>query len=483
MKHLLPVTGLTRRSFLGSAAGGLLFQALPVTMRGASATLPPIDLVAAPAKVQLAPEGYPATRLWTFNGRAPGPVIRARQGDRLQAVATNHLGEATTIHFHGVRMPNAMDGVPHLTQPPIEPGESFLYDFELTDAGTFWYHPHANSAEQVGRGLHGALIVEEKTPPVVDRDLVWVLDDWRMTENAQLAAFGHPHDLSHAGRIGNTVTLNGRIAPPLRLRKAERVRLRLINAANARVFGLEFEGHRPWLIAIDGHPVSPQQIDGGQLAIAPGGRADLILDGTGDAAERHSVVDRYYPRGAYKLTDIIYEDGPGPRAEPLDPPEKLPDNPLPRPDVDGADTLQFALSGGAMGGMAGARLRGRHRDMRALAQAGMFWAINGVVQPGLDDSYGGEPLAVLQRGRSYRFVLRNESAFDHPIHLHGHSFLVLARNGVAQPEPAWHDTVLVRPRESAEIAFVADNPGDWMFHCHVLEHQHSGMMGFVRVTA
>ncbi len=129
----------------------------------------------------------------------------------------NALPDPTTVHFHGIRLPNAMDGVPHLTQPPIEPGASFVYEFDLPDAGTYWYHPHLGSPEQVGRGLSGALIVDEVEPPAVDRDLVWVLSDWRLDREARIVAnFDNFMDASHGGRIGNTVTVNGEVRESLR---------------------------------------------------------------------------------------------------------------------------------------------------------------------------------------------------------------------------------------------------------------------------
>ena len=139
-----------------------------------------------------------------------------------------------------------MDGVPHLTQPPIAPGETFVYEFDVPDAGTYWYHPHERSFEQVGRGLYGPLIVEEREPIQVDRDVTWVLDDWRLLPDAQISDdFGNFMDASHNGRVGNTVTVNGRILETFPVRAGERLRLRLINAANARIFALEFQDHRP----------------------------------------------------------------------------------------------------------------------------------------------------------------------------------------------------------------------------------------------
>src|SRR3546814_8508498 len=124
------------------------------------------------------------TAVWTYDGRVPGAEIRVRQGDRLRVLVTNRLSEETTVHWHGIRVPNAMDGVPHLTQKPIGVGEIFTYEFDLPDAGTYWYHPHQRSHEQVGRGLYGALIVEERAPIQVDLSFPFFLVDWRLRPDA-----------------------------------------------------------------------------------------------------------------------------------------------------------------------------------------------------------------------------------------------------------------------------------------------------------
>jgi len=157
------------------------------------------------------------------------------------------------VHWHGLRITNHMDGVPYLTQPPIEPGEEFIYEFTPPDAGTFWYHPHMNTAEQIGRGLYGPLIVEEAEPVKVDREVTWVLDDWRLTKDAQIKDdFHNPNDFARAGRIGNTITVNGETPRPFPVRAGERLRLRLLNASNARIFSLRFQKLKPQIIALDG---------------------------------------------------------------------------------------------------------------------------------------------------------------------------------------------------------------------------------------
>ena len=229
---------LSRRGFLaGTAAAGAALSLNPARADSATA----YTLRAAQGRARLVPQPWGESDVWCYGGTVLGPEIRVRQGDRLRIEVENALAEETTVHWHGLRVPNAMDGVPHLTQAPIAPGESFAYEFDAVDAGTFWYHPHQRSFEQVGRGLYGPLIVEEANAPRVDRGLVWVLDDWRLTKDAAIAdGFGGFHDMSHAGRLGNTVTINGRVPDTVALRAGERIRLRLINAANARIFALDF---------------------------------------------------------------------------------------------------------------------------------------------------------------------------------------------------------------------------------------------------
>jgi FtsP/CotA-like multicopper oxidase with cupredoxin domain len=469
---------LSRRALL--AAGGALglAAALPPRPAGARADAA-YRLVARTGRTPLVGAPYPETAVWAYDGVVPGPEIRVRQGARLQVVVENRLAADTTGHWHGLRVPNAMDGVPHLTQPPIAPGESFVYAFETPDAGTYWYHPHQRSFEQVERGLYGPLIVEEREPIQVDRELTWMLDDWRLLPDAQISAdFGGLMDASHGGRLGNTVTINGRIPDALAVRAGERLRLRLINAANARIFGLAFQGHEPMVVALDGQPVEPHAPANGRIVLGPAMRADLVLDMAGSPTERFTVLDTFYRGYEYRLLDLVYEDAPPLRDHPLDAPIRLAANPVPEPDLDWAERHEVSFGGGMMGRMTMATMAGRQVDMREMMQGGMAWAINGVVASG----HVMDPLLTLGRGRSCVLAMHNDTAWHHPMHLHGHAFRVIARNGEATRHREWQDTVLIGPRERVDIAFVADNPGDWMFHCHILEHQAAGMTAVIRVA-
>ena len=467
---------VSRRALLQRAGAAL---ALTGAVRPARAAA--VELVAATGRVQIVGEKYgvAATDIWGFNGDVPGPTLRFRQGERARIDVVNRLDRPTSVHWHGLRVPNAMDGVAHLTQKPIGPGETFHYEFDLPDAGTFWYHPHMDSSGQIGRGLYGALIVEEARPLPVDREVTWVLGDWRLDASGAIDAnFAHPMDLSHAGRIGNTVTINGRVPERVAIRAGERLRLRLINAANARIFALDFPGLNPRILTLDGHGVAPHAPPDGRVIVAPAQRVDLVLDVPADAREPIAVTDGFFRSGAYRLIHLAPEPGGGAglAGTPIVAPAA---NPLPEPDLAAATMVSIKLGGGMMD----PRLRrGEITRDQAVAQMrhGLIWSLNG--QSMVDHAHKHEPLLRLDRGRSYVFAMENDTAWHHPMHLHGHTFRVVARNGRPTTHREWRDTVLLDPGERVDIAFVADNPGEWMFHCHILDHQAFGMMASIRVS-
>ncbi|NJN47472.1 MAG: multicopper oxidase family protein [Candidatus Competibacteraceae bacterium] len=472
----------TRRALLRAGASAVLLANLPRISFSDEQRLVQYRLKLQPVSWPLVGNGHPESAVWAYNGQLPGPTLRARRGDRLRITVDNGLAEDTTVHWHGIRLPNAMDGVPDLTQPPIKPGESYVYEFELPDSGSYWYHPHANSAEQVGRGLSGPLIIDEPDDANLvngfDRDLIWFLDDWRLDGTAAIQPFGNGHDMTHGGRIGNTVTINGKLPEPLTVRAGERLRLRLLNAANARHFALEFEDHVPLVIALDGQSVEPFIPEANRVIVAPAQRVDILLDASAKPESKTRVIDTFY-RDAYLLTELAYSDQPL-REKPLGEPPRLARSRLPIPDIANAERHEVVLAGGAMGGMRGATMNDQWLDIRTLVSKGAAWALNGVAAG--QRHIKQDPLFTFTRGRSVVLAMRNDSAFPHPMHLHGHHYRLISRNGKPLTNPPWHDTVLLLPRDTVEVAFVADNPGDWMFHCHIPEHMKGGMMGIVRVT-
>ena len=477
---------VSRRALIFGAGAAGVATALPLRRSYAEAAAKEYRIAAKPATVNLTGKGDPDTAVWAYGGTVPGPELRVRQGQPVRITVVNNLGEDTTVHWHGIRLQNAMDGVPGLTQKPIRLGESFVYEFTPPDAGTFWYHPHADTLQQLGRGLAGALIVEEPEPVAVDRDLVWFIEDWRLDDQGRIAGgFGNHMEAGMSGRIGNTVTINGRVPEAVLVKAGERVRLRIVNAALARIVGLRFEGHKPVVVAHDGQPCDPHSPEGGRVVLGPAMRADLILDMTGTPGETYRVTDDLYNDLAYKLVDLAYDTGK-PIREPLsDTPPKLPANLVPEPDLAAAERHDIVLQGGMMGGMGmmgdGSMMRGgMMRGMGMMGGDGATWAMNGMSMT--DGHPKMPPLFTIKRGNSCVLAVRNDTAWWHPMHLHGHSFRIVSRNGKPNPRKEWRDTVLVPPRESADLAFVADQPGDWMFHCHVTDHQEAGMMGTIRIT-
>ncbi len=467
---------VTRRGLMFSLAALGCQVMLPRPTR-AEAGGGPVVLEAKAGAVRFLPQG-PATPVWGYGGTVPGPEIRVRQGGEVFARLINGIGEPTTIHWHGIRIDNAMDGVAHLTQHPVAPGQSFDYQFKVPDAGTFWYHPHAHQVMQQDRGLYGLLIVEEPEPVSVDREISLVLDDWRLNADGTIEtqSLEHLFDAAHAGRIGNLLTVNGQVAPELPVRAGERLRVRLCNACNARVLELLFEDVRGQIVAVDGQPVAPEplaKID--TLVIPPSGRADLVIDVTGQPGSRAAIKE--VARQPVALAHFVSVAGERARSKALDTPVDLPRNPVRAPDLS-REPLVFPLhmEGGAMSRMAGAQFRGEHYSLRDLAQKHrMVWAFNGKA-----DEHS-EPMFTVAAGRSVVIEMINDTAWRHAMHIHGHHMLVTARSRGAV-KPWFHDTVLMEPREAMTVAFLADNPGKWMLHCHMLEHQMAGMSAYFEVT-
>ena len=467
----------SRRNFLKAGAASLLTPWLPGTTFASTAAKPNYQLTASSTNIQLANDPFPETEVWGFNQHSPGPLLRFRQGELTSIKVKNELPQPLTVHWHGLRIANNMDGVPILSQRPMEPGEDFLYQYTPPDAGTFWYHSHVNTAEQVGRGLYGPIIVEEKQAPQVDRDLVWMLDDWRLDNKAQIIGdFDNPRDLARAGRLGNTVTINGKIPQSLTVRAGERIRLRLINASNARIFALRFQGHKSLVIARDGQPLDPY-VPGGPIVIGPAQRFDLILDMTGNPGDDYSVIDVNYPQSPSRLTRLVY--GTESRLNSAYGEfTGLIKNNMKEPDLNDPFVQLVDLKGGDLGQLESAQLGDQRLEITRLYLLGKMWVINDIANQGFADV----PLFSVERGRTVVLNFKNHSAWPHPMHLHGHHFKVIEHSRDREVIGKWLDTVLLGPEESAKAAFVADNPGDWLFHCHILGHAEAGMMAVIRVT-
>lgn len=415
-------------------------------------TLRTFDVVAAPARVSLG-DGGPK-EVWAYNGQIPGPQLRVRLGETVRVRFTNRLPQATTIHWHGVRVPNDMDGVPTDKRPAIEPGGSFVYEFTPKDAGTFWYHPHHRSSEQVERGLYGVLVVEDASPPAYQQDVVWVLDDWLLAPDRQIEpSFNTMHDLMHDGRWGNLITVNGRTDTVLTVQPGSRIRLRLLNAANGRVFTPDFGALKPAVIAVDGlYARQPVPLD--RAEIAPGNRMDLDIAVPSGVNFEAAVIDRYWAPSPNPLATIRADGEPVATPSFRSPAHaKVPSY---REGMTAPVATEFVF------------------DARRGGAFGIQWTINGHAFP----DHAHVPLP-LQRWSRVRFT--NLSARIHPIHLHGMFFHVLARNDAPVDEPFFRDTVLVHAKEKVDVGVVPLDPGAWMMHCHILEHAEAGMMTMLDV--
>jgi FtsP/CotA-like multicopper oxidase with cupredoxin domain len=395
------------------------------------------------------------TPAWTYNGTLPGPLIRAKVGDRLIVHFTNNLPEATTIHWHGVRVPNDMDGAPRLTQNPVEPGESFTYEFTLRDAGTYWYHPHFNSPAQVSRGLYGAIVVEDPNEPDFGDELVIMLSDMGLDDNGQFL----PADRGGTfgvlfGREGDTILLNGKLAPTLKVRTGKQQRWRVINAAITRYFPLAVRGHEWTRIGGDnGLAARSEKLP--RMVLIPGERADLIFTPEGEPGDEVSMawlpVDRGWGTavGTSRVPFLNVQTVDEAAVQPLPVPQDL--RTIAPVDISNAveQTVELSIMGGD--------------DSTAMM------GINGEAHNHMLEA---------EIGQTQVWTLVNNSDFDHPFHLHGFFFQVLDDSRV----PEWKDTVNVPDHTTLRIAIDFDERrGMWMFHCHILDHAEAGMMASLLV--
>ena len=250
------------------------------------------EFTAAPSKLRLRPDAGAEVEAWAFNGSL-APVVRIKQGAELRLRLRNDTALPLSLHFHGVRGPNAMDGVGGLTQEPVAPGGSHEYRFTPVDSGTFLIRPCVlgGSAEPQERGLSGLLIVEETNPPPVDQDLALLVDDWRLSDDGSLTPFEKAAEAAPAGRLGSWLSVNGKATPQrIEAPPGGRLRLRLANACNARAMRLRFDGLKAYVIAIDGQPTSTFEPLRASLPFAPGTRYDLLVDLAPEAGATGAVT-------------------------------------------------------------------------------------------------------------------------------------------------------------------------------------------------
>ena len=478
--------GLSRRDALktvGVGGAGLVLPGLAPAWRARAATpdpapeaMPRTSVRFRIAEKPLAITDVP-TRAVLVNDQLPGPELRVRENDLLRVTVENTLQEDTTVHWHGLLVPNYMDGVPGVTQMPIPAGQSAVYEYPIRQSGTYWYHSHVGFQEQ--QGLHGPLIIEAADEPGrYDRELVIFLSDWLASnpdavipELRKPAAErppeedpkGAPHPLPDGKKFNVDVVqdaylLNGSTADAPwvgEVKPGERVRLRIINGSTSSFFRFQVEGHALEITHADGQPVVPVEVD------------DVTL-GT---AERYDAVVTIRDAGAFRIraaalgkpgvaTGVLRTPGAGAPASTglrwgkrqlrydllrSPHPTTLPDGP--------AEVLRLELGG----------------DMKAYR-----WSINGQYYPTRYVPDGKADPLLVREGDRVQVELVNRTMMFHPMHLHGHFFRLLTREGVDANAPL-KDTLAIAPNETLRFEFAADNPGHWFFHCHNLFHLETGM--------
>ncbi|MFZ5445124.1 MAG: multicopper oxidase family protein [Myxococcota bacterium] len=392
------------------------------------------------------------TEVWTYNGTVPGPLIEANVGDRLVVDFQNDLPESTTIHWHGVRVPNTMDGVP-LMDNAVPAGGSFRYEFTLKDSGLFWFHPHVRSAIQVQKGLYGVIRVRGPAEPASDLEQVLVLDDIKLRADGSISEYLDDAS-AMIGRQGNTLLANGVVHPLLRLPAGGVTRLRVVNTANARYFTLGAVGLKFLVFGTDGSPYA-EPFEAETVMLVPGERLDLFVKGppSGDVELMALPYERGHMTGsASPLAIATLRFSGKPTAtefpSPSPPIEALP--------VPASASFRIALSEKAEAG-----------NVRFFVNEKQ-WPDVAAWTPGMGVS---------------AFEVVNESEMDHPFHLHGFFFQVLNRSDVAEPSArrVWKDTINIPAKSSIKAIARFDEPGRWMYHCHILEHAEGGMMGEVSI--
>ena len=500
---------LARAGWVGVGALGVIGRGgsrglIDVGQAEAAASAREIVLETRQVKWELAPGRTVAAM--AYNGRVPGPEIRVKEGERVRVVLKNGVDEPTTIHWHGVDVPNAMDGVPGVTQEPVPPGGTFAYEFEARPAGTRWYHTHFQEHRQMDLGLVAPLIIEPARvePFPFDREHTLVLDDWAAGVGPTLPATsagvaggrgemggmmsgrrgeGMMGGMRGGGMMGrgtggmmggssqkmpayDTMTINGKAYPatePLQMRKGERVRLRLINASADHTHVIRLAGHQLQVTHTDGNPlVEAVTVDA--VPIAPSERYDVLVTANRPGAWWLYCAQPGHAAAGEKVL-VTYEGREGRRPEVV------------TEGIVGLHLWQYTLGHGRdVLASAGGAVRRFSQTLSGGMMGSDEWTINGKRYPSTDS-------ILVQRGERVRVRLGNMSMEAHPMHLHGQSFAVLAINGQRLAHPLVKDSVDVEAHMGAvDIEFPAHNPGDWFFHCHKPMHMEGGMIALVKIA-
>ncbi len=386
---------------------------------------------------------------WTFNGVAPGPTLRVQQGDLVVVHVVNHLSFGITVHWHGIDVPNSQDGVAGLTQNAIQPNQTDTYRFFTNDPGTYWYHSHQFSDVETEGGLFGMLIVDPTTTTIhADVDYSVALHEWNIANNQSILTFN-----SSAG------TLTQAAAP------GQWVRLRIVDTSNTAstvphlltLIGAPFK-----VVSLDGHDLNgPQWLNGTPIPIGTAQRYDLLYQQPANGAVSLVVANEDTNQQYLRAPALVIGQGTLPATLPAVGSSWFDLTTYGQP-VAGSLTLQSHFD-------VTYNLALNNQMGTSLGRTGMTYTINGKVFPNTG-------MLMVKEGQLVEIQFDNQSNLYHPMHLHGHSFYVLAHNGKPLTgSPVRLDTVLVPPHSTYDIAFVANNPGIWMLHCHNFLHANWGM--------
>jgi len=442
--------------------------------------------------------------MYAFNGQYPGPLLEVARGSEITVLFTNHLPQPSTIHWHGVRLDNASDGSDN-TQSPVAPGASFTYHLRFPDAGIYWYHPHVREDIQQELGLYGNIVVLPQSTLFgpVNREATLILDDLLVGPSGLIPLGSDSPTHALMGRFGNVFLVNGEPSYRLSAQRGEVMRFYLTNASNTRTLNLSIPGARMKVIASDGGPLE-REASVQSVMIAPAERyvVDVQFDRPGRAALLNRVrgldhlFGRFFPEvdtlglitvGGGRVTKdfsvrfAVLRRDPAITRE-LEPYREFIDRPPTKSLVLTLEThdLPFVTQ----------RLMQLDSIYFTPVEWGgtmpmMNWASTGKQVRWVlrDPATGRENMDIawrFRRGEAVKIRLVNERrafhGMQHPIHLHGQRFLVLAVNGVPNEDLSWKDTVLVPAGSVVDILLDTANPGDWMLHCHIAEHLSAGMM-------
>ena len=393
-------------------------------------------------------------------GSVPGPLIRAKQGDQVIVRFRNELLESTTVHWHGLRVPNAADGTPS-TQVEVPPGGEYRYEFTARDAGTFWYHPHVRGDVQIERGLQGMVIIDGGPTITATAERSFVFDDVKLNGSGTLSDSTTPLDIM-LGRLGNFLLANGTVGGTLPVISGARERWRIVNTANGRYLNLRLPGHQFRVIGWDGGLLStPYTTE--TLLIVPGERYEVLVELHGAVGGELPLQTVYYDRG-HDIPDVGPETIMTLHFESETVAQSGPVESLTVPPI----SLEAAATTVTRSLKLGERMINDGADV--------LFTIN-------DSAYPDIPVIGAIAGDIEVWSLQNDSEMDHPFHVHGMFFRILDTNGVAPEHVGWKDTVNVPKKSTLRFVVQYGEAGRWMYHCHILEHAERGMMGELKLSA